>query len=217
VLTTAAAVNQMKREEAEHGAPVKIQGVVICVVSNGMPSLCRMPPVRFMWLWIRQSFPNCRKSAPFWKWKVKTDKAHLPRLCGHARSTSWVWGACRIHPTDLGPIDEWQSGRSIIEIRGMVEQAIPHPDGFPNGWSRVFLRTPGGVLRVDLWLVGTNSENLENYEDAVVRLRDASLWHGTLSPINWSWGTFTCGLTPSWWTGLRWRINFPRRKSARRN
>ena len=96
VLTTAAAVNQMKREEAEQGPRSKSRAWSSASCRTGMPSLCRMPPARFMWLWIRQSFPNCRRPAPIWKWKGIRTRARLPRLCGHAMSTSWVWGACRI-------------------------------------------------------------------------------------------------------------------------
>jgi len=77
----------------------------------------------------------------------------------------------------------------------------------------VFLRTPGGVLRVDLWLVARIRE-FGNYEDAVVRLRGCLfVARDIVANQTGAWGTFTCGLTPSWWTGLRWRINFPRRKA----
>jgi signal transduction histidine kinase len=59
----------------------------------------------------------------------------------------------------------------LVEIRGIVEESVPHPAGYPQQWSKMTLRTTGGALWVDVWLVGTNFENLEGYEDAVVRLR----------------------------------------------
>ena len=65
-----------------------------------------------------------------------------------------------------GSLDDQQ-----VEIRGVVEETITHPAGYPPQWSKLTLRTTEGALWVDVWLVGTDFDKLENYEDAVVRLR----------------------------------------------
>jgi signal transduction histidine kinase/uncharacterized protein YdeI (BOF family) len=172
LLTTAAAVNQMKREEAEHGAPVKIQGVVICVVSNRHAFIVQ-DATRAVYVVVDSAIiSELPQIGAYLEMEGKTDKGSFAPIVRASQINLLGLGSM---PDPIQPTwDQLMNGSlddQLIEIRGIVEQAIPHPDGFPNGWSRVFLRTPGGVLRVDLWLVGTNSENLENYEDAVVRLR----------------------------------------------
>jgi signal transduction histidine kinase len=53
------------------------------------------------------------------------------------------------------------------EIGGLVESLTNRA----NGWSRVLLRTRSGVLKVDLRQAGVRPGPLEQYENAVVRLR----------------------------------------------
>jgi signal transduction histidine kinase len=61
--------------------------------------------------------------------------------------------------------DQW------VELKGVVQRAANHPVGYTNGWSRMMLHTQGGTLWVDVQMAGTKSNDLENYENALVRLR----------------------------------------------
>jgi len=172
LLTTAAAVNQMKREEAERGYPVKIQGVVTCVVLN-RPAFIMQDATRAVYVVVDSAIiSELPQAGTYLEVEGKTDKGSFAPIV-RARQVN-ILGLGSM-PDPIQPTwDQLMNGSlddQLVEIRGIVEQSVPHPAGYPNGWSKVTLRTPGGVLWVDLWLVGTNFENLENYEDAVVRLR----------------------------------------------
>ncbi|MGO9477179.1 MAG: sensor histidine kinase [Limisphaerales bacterium] len=172
LLTTAAAVNQMKREEAERGAPVKIKGVVICVITN-RPAFIVQDATRSVYV---VEDPAILSELPqvgtYLEVEGKTDKGSFAPIVRARQVNLLGLGSL---PDPIQPTwDQLMNGSlddQWVEIRGIVEQSVPHPAGYPNGWSKMTLRTPGGVLWVDLWLVGTNFENLENYEDAVIRVR----------------------------------------------
>lgn len=55
----------------------------------------------------------------------------------------------------------------LIELRGIVESLTPRP----NGWTRVLLRLPDGVIKVDVFRATTNPPELEPFANAAVRLR----------------------------------------------
>jgi signal transduction histidine kinase len=171
-LTTADAVNGMKREEAERGYPVKIQGVIICVVSN-RPAFIVQDATRAVYVVVDSAdISELPQVGTYLEVEGKTDKGSFAPIV-RARQVN-VLGLGSM-PDSIQPTwDQLMNGSlddQLVEIRGVVENTILRPAGYPDGWSKMTLHTPGGVLWVDLWLVGTNFEHLENYEDAVVRLR----------------------------------------------
>ena len=171
-LTTAAAVNEMKREEAQNGYPVKIQGVVVCIVSN-RPAFIVQDATRAVYVVVdSKKISELPQTGSYLEVEGKTDKGSFAPLV-RARQFN-VLGLGSL-PDPIQPTwDQLMNGSlddQWVEVRGVVEESILHPAGYPSGWSKMTLRTPGGVLWVDLWLIGTNFEKLEKYEDAVVRLR----------------------------------------------
>jgi len=172
LLTTAAAVNQMKREEAERGFPVKIQGVIISVVSN-RPAFIVQDATRAVYVVIDSpTISELPQVGTYLEVEGKTDKGSFAPIV-RARQVN-VLGLGSM-PEPIQPTwDQLMNGSlddQLVEIGGIVEESVLHPAGYPNSWSKMTLRTPSGTLWVDLWLVGTNFENLKYYEDAVIRLR----------------------------------------------
>jgi signal transduction histidine kinase len=172
LLTTAAAVNLLKREEAERGYPVKIQGVIISVVSN-RPAFIVQDATRAVYVVIDSTaISELPQIGTYLEVEGKTDKGSFAPIV-RARAVD-VLGLGSM-PEPIQPTwDQLMNGSlddQLVEIGGIVEESIVHPAGYPKNWSKMTLRTPSGVLWVDLWLVGTNFEKLEYYEDAVVRLR----------------------------------------------
>jgi len=172
MLTTAAAVNQMKREEAERGYPVKIQGVVICVVSN-RPAFIVQDATRAAYVVVDSKvISELPQVGTYLEVEGKTDKGSFAPIV-RARQIN-ILGLGNM-PEPMQPTwDQLMNGSlddQWVEIRGIVEQSVSRPAGYPSGWSKITLRTPGGVLWLDLWLVGSDIEDLGNYEDAVIRLR----------------------------------------------
>jgi signal transduction histidine kinase len=171
-LTTAAAVNQMKREEAQNGYPVKIQGVVVCTVSN-RPALILQDATRAVFVVVDSAkISELPQIGSYLEVKGKTDKGSFAPIVRARQFNILGLGSL---PDPIQPTWDQLLNGSLddqwVEIKGIVEESNLHPAGYPNGWSKMTLRTPGGVLWVDLWLIGTNFENLEKYEDAVIRLR----------------------------------------------
>jgi len=171
-LTTADAVNAMKREEAERGYPVKIQGVVICVVSN-RPAIIVQDATRAAYVVVNSAdISELPQVGAYLEVEGKTDKGSFAPIVRAGQINVLGLGSM---PDPIQPTwDQLMNGSlddQLVEIRGVVENTVLHPAGYPDGWAKMTLHTPGGVLWVDMWLVGTNFAHLENYEDAVVRLR----------------------------------------------
>ncbi len=170
-LTTVNEVLRLKPEEAERGYPVKLRGVVTCLVQehNAFIVQDETHAVFVINVSPTAAFP---KRGEFLEVQGKSDKGSFAPLVRMNQMTILGAGALPepVQPTwdqlMNGSLDDQQ-----VEIRGVVEEAIPRPAGYPTQWSKMTLRTTEGALWVDVWLVGTNFEGLENYEDAVVRLR----------------------------------------------
>ena len=157
LLTTAAAVNEMKREEAERGYPVKIQGVVICVVSN-RPAFIVQDATRAVYVVVDSAnISELPQIGTYLEVEGKTDKGSFaPIVRARADQHPGSGQHARAHPADLGPIDERQPGRSVGGIQGRRRTIHPASVRLSQRLVKNDLRTPGGVLWVDLWLVGTN-------------------------------------------------------------
>ncbi len=165
VLTTAGAVRRLKRGEARRGYPFKIQGVVTCIVSK------------------RQAFVVQDSTTGLYIIDDSTESSNLPPVgemvevegmtsdlgVVKAREVRRL-GAGQLPEPALPNWDQLENGSldsQWVEIRGVIESMRNRP----NGWAQVALRTRNGVLSVELRRDGVQPGPLEQYENAVIRLR----------------------------------------------
>jgi len=163
VLTTAAEVHRLKREEAQRGYPVKFRGVVTCVVpayqafvlqdsSRGLyvedhSEIRSRPPKIGEYLEV-QGVSDPSKFAPIVLAQriISLGEGHLPTP---------------VYPT----WDQLLNGSldaQYVEIQGIITGVQT------NG---VTLLTQGGRIKLELRVTGLTPEALEHYEDALVRVR----------------------------------------------
>jgi signal transduction histidine kinase len=170
-LTRVDEVLRLKPEEAQRGYPVKIRGVVTCVVQEHNAFIVQGANHA---VFVVNTSPGgtLPKRGEFLEVQGKSDKGTFAPLVRASRFK--ILGAGTL-PGPVRPTwDQLMNGSlddQQVEIRGMVENAVRHPAGYPRRWSKIILRTTEGTLWVDVWLVGTNFEDLNNYEDAIVSLR----------------------------------------------
>jgi signal transduction histidine kinase len=165
VLTTADAVRQLRPQEAQRGYPVKIQGVVTCVQPDN------------------QAFVIQDFTRGLYVMDSSTRRFDLPQV-GEFMEIEGVTAepgiakAQQIKRLGAGDLPEpvhpaWDQlmngslDSQWVEIGGLVESLVNRS----NGWWRVNLRTRAGMLKVDLRRAGVRPGPLEQYENAVVRLR----------------------------------------------
>jgi len=170
-LTTVNEVLRLKPQEAQRGYPVNLRGVVTCVVQEHNAFIVQ-DTTRAVFVINASPTTALPKRGELLEVEGKSDKGSFAPLVRASRLK--ILGAGTL-PEPVQPTwDQLMNGSlddQQVEIRGIVEESVPHPAGYPQPWSRMTLRTTEGALWVDVWLVGTNFENFENYEDAVVRLR----------------------------------------------
>ena len=170
-LTTVDEVLCLKPAEAQRGYPVNIRGVVTCVVQEHNAFIVQDTTHA---VFVINASPGMAlpQRGELLEVEGKSDKGTFAPLVRMSRLRSLGAGTL---PEPVPPTwDQLMNGSlddQQVEIRGVVEESIPRPAGYPPQWSKMTLRTTEGALWVDVWLVGTNFKNLENYEDAVVRLR----------------------------------------------
>ncbi len=170
-LTTVDEVLRLKPEEAERGYPVNIRGVVTCVVQEHNAFIVQ-DSTHAVFVINTSPLMALPRRGELLEVEGKSDKGSFAPLVRMSRVSSLGTGTL---PEPVEPTwDQLMNGSlddQLVEIRGIVEESVPHPAGYPQPWSKMTVRTTGGALWVDVWLVGTNFESLDNYEDAVVRLR----------------------------------------------
>jgi signal transduction histidine kinase len=169
VVTTAADINQMKREEAQRGYPVKIQGVVICVVSN-RPAFIVQDATRAVYVVVDSAIiSELPQVGCYLKVEGKTDKGSFAPIV-RARGVD-ILGLGNL-PEPLQPAwDQLMNGSlddQWVELKGVVVSVSPIR---PVGWMSARLRTQAGTLQVDFRMASGNSGTLERLENALVRLR----------------------------------------------
>jgi signal transduction histidine kinase/uncharacterized protein YdeI (BOF family) len=167
-LMTAAAVNQMKREEAERGYPVQIQGVVICIVSN-RPAFIVQDATRAVYVVVDSAnISELPQIGTYLKVEGKTDKGSFAPIV-RAREVN-ILGLGSL-PEPIQPTwDQLMNGTlddQWVELKGVVVSISSRP----LGWTSIRLRMQDGTLPVDFRVPGMTSEMLDHFENAVVRLR----------------------------------------------
>jgi signal transduction histidine kinase len=168
VLTTAIAINQMKREEAEQGYPVQIQGVVVCVVSN-RPAFILQDATRAVYVVVDSAIiSELPQIGAYLEVAGKTDKGSFAPIV-RAREVN-ILGLGSL-PDPIQPTwDQLMNGSlddQWVELKGVIVSLSRRP----LGWTSIRLRTQDGTLPVEFRVPGLIPEMLERYVNAVVRLR----------------------------------------------
>ena len=163
MLTRAEEVHQLSREEAKRGYPVKLRGVVTCLLPERQ-AFTIQDASRGIYV---QDYSPSRVVPPkignFVEIEGKTDSGLFAPIVGIDRVQ--VLGVGRL-PQPVHPAwDQLLNGSldgQYVELQGIIASVNT------NG---VTLLTGGGPIRLDLRVVGMQTADLDRYEDAVVRLR----------------------------------------------
>jgi hypothetical protein len=170
LLTTADEVLRLSPAEAQRGNPVNLRGVVTCVVQEHNAFIVQ-DETHAVFV-VNASPEPLPQMGELLQMEGKADKGSFAPLVRMSRYTDL--GAGRL-PEPIQPTrDQLMNGSlddQLVEVHGIVEQAVLRPAGYGTNWSRIILRTTEGPLWIDVWLVGTNFADLTHYEDAIVRLR----------------------------------------------
>ncbi len=167
VLTTASEVHRLKREEAQRGYPVKIRGVVTCVLPERQAFVIQ-DSIRGLYV---EDHSESRSGPPqigeFMEVEGVTDPSLFAPIL-HAQRLSHL-GEGHL-PMPVYPTwDQLLNGSldaQYVEIQGIITAV--QADG-------VTLLAQGGRIKLDLRVTGLKSETLEHYEDALVRVRGCLL------------------------------------------
>lgn len=162
-LTTASEVHQLTREEAQRGYPVKVRGVVTCVLPE------------------RQAFTIQDATRGIYVVDASESRSVVPRIgeylsiAGKSDPSLFAPIIDADHVKDLGegcmpdPVrptwDQLMNGSldaQYVELQGVVTTIDS---------NSLTLFTGNGRLRVELEVVGMKHAELERYEDAVIRIR----------------------------------------------
>jgi signal transduction histidine kinase len=163
LLVTAAEVHRLKREEAQRGYPVKIQGVITSVLPE------------------HQAFTVQDGTRGLYVVDFSESRSHPPRI-GEYLEVEGVTDpslfapivyARRVRGLGLGELpdpvhpsrDQLHNGSldaQYVEIQGVLTSV--QADG-------VNLLTPDGLIKTDLRVTGLRAEELTRYEDALIRVR----------------------------------------------
>jgi signal transduction histidine kinase len=163
VLTTASEVHQLNREEAQRGYPVKIQGVVTCVLPE------------------RQAFTIQDATRGLYVQDASESRSVPPRIGEYVEVEGKTDPSLFAPIVDADRVEDLGAGRLPQPVRPAWEQLMNGSldaqyvvlQGIVTSVSTngVTLFTGDGQIKLELRVIGIKTEELERYEDAVVRVR----------------------------------------------
>jgi signal transduction histidine kinase len=167
VLTTDAEVHRLKREEAQRGYPVKIRGVVTCVLPERQAFVLQ-DSTRGLYV---EDHSTIRSRPPQLGELLEVRGVTDPSLFAPIVDAQRIIRLGAGHrPTPVYPTwDQLLNGSldaQYVEIQGIITAVQT------NG---VTLLTQGGRIKLALRVTGLKPEALEHYEDALVRVRGCLL------------------------------------------
>ncbi len=167
ILTTAAEVHRLKREEAQRGYPVKIRGVVTCVVPERQAFVLQ-DSSRGLYV---EDHSAIRSRPPQIGEFLEVNGVTDPSLFAPIVLAQQILSLGEGHlPTPVYPTwDQLLNGSldaQYVEIQGIITGVQT------NG---VTLLTQGGRIKLELRVTGLTPEALEHYEEALVRVRGCLL------------------------------------------
>ncbi|HTY87906.1 MAG TPA: ATP-binding protein [Candidatus Acidoferrum sp.] len=167
VLTSAAEVHRLKREEAQRGYPVKIRGVVTCVLPEHQAFVLQ-DASRGLYV---EDHSTVRSYPPqigeFLKVEGVTDPSLFAPIV-HAQKIDRL-GEGHLPAPVLPAWDQLLNGSldaQYVEVQGIITAVQT------NG---VTLLTQGGRIKLELRVTGLSPEALVGYENALVRIRGCLL------------------------------------------
>jgi signal transduction histidine kinase len=168
MLTNAITINQMKREEAERGYPAKIQGVVICVVSN-RPAFIVQDATRAVYVVVNSAIiPELPQIGSYLEVTGKTDKGSFAPIV-RAQQIN-ILGLGNLPEPTRPSWDQLMNGSlddQWVELKGIIVTMTNRS----TEWTSIRLRTQDGTLPVDFRALGMTYKTLGHYKNALVRLR----------------------------------------------
>ncbi|MGH7942280.1 MAG: ATP-binding protein [Limisphaerales bacterium] len=163
VLTTAGQVHQLSRDEAQRGYPVKIHGVVTCVLPERQAFTVQDSTRGIYVVDSSESRSVVPTIGEYLEIEGKSDPSLFAPIID-ARRVRDLGAGCL--PQPVQPTwDRLMNGSldaQYVELQGVITTIDT------NG---VTLFTGYGRLRVDLRVAGMKPAQLERYEDAVIRIR----------------------------------------------
>ena len=166
-LTTASEVHELSREEAQRGYPVRIQGVVTCVLPERQAFIIQDATRGIYAVDSSESRSVSPKIGEYLKIEGKTDPSLFAPIV--IANTVKDLGTGYIPQPILPSRDRLMNGSldaQYVELQGVVTTIDT------NGLT---LFTGDGRLKVDLRIVGMETAELARYEDAVIRVRGCLL------------------------------------------
>ena len=170
LLSTAAEVHRLKREEAQRGYPVKLRGVVTCVLPERQAVTVQDATRGLYVVDLSSNSPSPRQIGEYLEVEGTTDPLLFAPMVNARRVTSL--GAGHL-PDPVRPTwDQLMNGSldaQYVEVQGIVTAVQS---------NIVTLLVRGGIIKVELRVVGVRTEDLRRYEDALVRVRGCllALW-----------------------------------------
>jgi signal transduction histidine kinase len=163
LLVNAAEVHRLKREEAQHGYPVKIRGVITSVLPEHQ-AFTIQDSTRGIYV---VDFSESRSDPPRIGEFLAVEGTTDPSLFAP------VVNASRVHNLGIGELPEpvnptWDQlmngslDAQYVEIQCILSSV--QPDG-------VILLTSDGRIKCDLRVVGLKTQDFARYEDALIRVR----------------------------------------------
>ena len=163
VITTASQVHQLSREEAQRGYPVKIRGVVTCVLPERQAFTVQDATHGIYVVDSSESRSVPPNIGEYLEIEGKTDPSLFAPIIDADRVRDLGAGCM---PQPVQPTwDRLMNGSldaQYVELQGVITTIDT------NGLT---LFTGDGRLRVELKVPGMKPEELERYEDAVIRIR----------------------------------------------
>jgi signal transduction histidine kinase len=167
LLTTAAEVHRLKREEAQRAYPVRVRGVVTCVLPEHQAFTIQDATRGLYVVDFSSSLPGPPETGEFLEVEGTTDPGLFAPSVNARRVSSHGVGRLpdAVRPTwdqlINGSLDAQQ-----VELQGIVTAV--HTNGLT-------LLVRGGVVKVELRLAGRTNVGLEQFENALVRIRGCLL------------------------------------------
>lgn len=163
VLTTAAEVHRLKREEAQRAYPVRICGVVTCVLPEHQAFTIQDATRGLYVADLSSSRPDTPQTGEYLAVEGTTDPSLFAPIV-NARHVSSL-GAGRL-PEPVKPTWDQLINGSLdaqeVELQGIVTAVQT------NGLT---LLMRGGVVKIELRLTGQSTADLAGFENALVRIR----------------------------------------------
>ena len=134
-LTTVDEVLRLNPEEAHRGYPVRIHGVVTCVIQEHNAFIIQDTTRAVFVINTAPAIALPRRGEAL-EVEGKSDKGSFAPLVRASRLK--ILGAGTL-PEPVQPSwDQLMNGSlddQLVEIRGVVEESVPHPAGYPGPWS----------------------------------------------------------------------------------